>query len=374
MKKIIFLIILFSSIASFSQEQLMLEVDLLLNNNGNGKLRVTDSSGQTLYENFGVVDNYGMILNLSSANFPITLTWRAGLNAGCTTQSWTYTWSEYFDGKTFTGGCAPEYFYLRSPYINKATVPVGVCETIAGGFYVSYYSTTGSAPWTLIQAPYTTESILGASFRGALHVKSDIDSYYANPKVTMSSKVTTLTIIGCSPELDGQPIPEKTKCKFESSGSATIKFKTDLKDGDKFLFNIFKNGVFDKSIFVTKDQIINKTYIWTGLAEGNYFIKYQAQAIADGTTLITGSTAIQSDPFPVGSPDPLTFTITQLQPNCHNQQGAVTVTATGGTSPYYYMIDSETLAQKHPLTAVPIELSEGDHKVKVVDSNSCTEK
>lgn len=378
MKKITLLILLLSSIASFSQEQVILDIDLLLNNNGNGKLRVTNNSGQNLYESYGVVDNYGIILNLSVANFPLTLEWRPGFNSGCQSFTKTYTYSDYLDGSVPTYGCAPEYFYIRSPYINKltaATATKGVCENISLFGARHYYSTTGNAPWfPCPSSAFSAATLLGSSYRGPLHIKSDLESYYANPKITIQSKVITFNIIGCSPELDGQPVGENTKCKFESSGSATIKFKTELRDGEKFLFNIFKDGVFDKSAFATKDQIINKTFTWTGFAEGTYYIKYQSQAIADGTTLITGSTAIVTNSFPIGSPDPLTFTITPLQPNCHDQQGAILITASGGTSPYYYMIDTETILQKHPLTADPILLSEGDHKVTVVDTNSCREK
>ncbi|SHL18349.1 hypothetical protein [Flavobacterium chilense] len=378
MKKITFLILLFSSIASFSQEQVMLDIDLLLTNNGNGNLRVSNSSGQTLYDSYGAgVDNYGMIINLSIANFPLTINWRPGIYAGCTIpQNFTYTYSDYVAGTILSGGCAPEYFYIKSPYINQltpSTSTVGVCENItlqSGNRH--YYSTDGTT-WNSCSYKFTPASILGSGFRGSLKIKSDIDSFHAVPKVTMQSKVITYTVIGCSPELDGQPIADKTKCKYESSGSVTLKFKTELKDGDKFLFNIFKNGIFDKSTFVTKDQIINLTYTWSGLAEGSYFIKYQSQTTTDSNTIV-GATAITTDPFVVGSPDPLTFTITQLQPKCHDEQGAVQISASGGTSPYYYMIDSETLLQKHPLTANPIQLSEGPHKITVVDSNSCIEK
>lgn len=378
MKKIILLILLLYSIVSFSQEQVILDIDLLLTNNGNGNLRVSNSSNQTLYESFGAgIDNYGMVINLSAANFPLTMVWRPGLYAGCsTTQTYTYTYSDYLAGKYFTGGCAPEYFNIVSPYINQltpATSTLGVCENITlqkGNRH--YYSTDGNT-WTPCPYPFSAASILGSGFRGTLKIKSDIDSFYANPKVTIQSKVITFTIIGCSPELDGPPIADKTKCKYESSGSVTLKFKTELKDGDKFLFNIFKNGTFDKSAFATKDQIINNTYIWPGLGEGSYYIKYQSQSTADGTTLV-GSTAITTGAFLIEAPQALTFSITELQPKCHGEQGTVQITASGGTSPYYYMIDGETILQKHPLTAAAIELSEGDHKITVVDSNSCIEK
>jgi hypothetical protein len=376
MKKITLLILLFSSIASFSQEQVMLDIERLLNLTGNGKIRVLTSSNSTLYESYGAVNNYGLIINLTASNFPLSLIFTSGLNGGCsTTQTYSYTYADYLAGRYFIGGCAPEYFYIRSPHVNKATGPVGVCENISLSVgNVHYYSTTGAAnSWSVFPSPQNAQSVLGSGFRGSLYIKSDIDSYYANPKVTLTSKINIYTITGCSPKLDGKPAPNDTKCKFESSGSVTLKFLTEIDNSEKFLFTIYKNGVFDKSIFALKSEIVNKSYTWTGFAEGSYYIKYQSQSVSDNNTTL-GNSAITTDSFDIKSPEPLTFTITELQPKCHGDQGAVLVTAKGGTSPYFYMIDGEILSQKHPLTTDPIFLTEGDHKITVVDDNSCIEK
>jgi hypothetical protein len=375
MKKITFLIMLFSSIISFSQEQVMLDIDFLLNDNGNGSLRISNSSYQVLYESYGArVDNYGQIINLTIANFPLIIEWRPGhLGTSCQSFTKTYTYNDYLSGIVSTYGCAPEYFYIRSPYINQltaATATKGVCENInlaTGARH--YYSTTGNAPWILCPFPFSAATLLGSNYRGPLHIKSDMESFYANPKVTMQSKVITFNIIGCSPALDGQPIPENTKCKFQSTGSAVIKFKTPLITGEKILFNLFKDGAFDKSLFVAKEQIINNTYTWTGLAEGTYYIKYQSQAIGDGTTLITGNTAIVTDSFPIKSPDALTSTIKDLQPECFNGQGAIQISAFGGTSPYYYKINADPEVEF--TTAVTIPKNSGNYTITVRDSQNC---
>ena len=373
MKKITFLIILFSSIISFSQEQVMLDIDFLLNDNGNGRLRITNSASQALYESYSRVDNYGLIINLTIANFPLTVEWKPGLiGSSCQGFTKTYTYNDYLSGTVPTYGCAPEYVYIRSPYINQltaATATKGVCEDMFLAGARHYYSTTGNAPWILCPSTFSAATLLGSNYRGPLHIKSDIESFYANPKVTMQSKVITFNIIGCSPALDGQPIPKKTECKFQSSGSAVIKFKTPLVTGEKFLFNLFKDGTFDKSIFVTKDQIINNTYTWTGLAEGSYYIKYQSQAIGDGTTIITGNTAIVTDPFPIGSPDALTSNITELQPECYNGQGGIQISAFGGTSPYYYKINTDPEVEF--TTAVTIPKNSGNYTITVRDSQNC---
>lgn len=375
MKKITFLIMMFSNIASFSQEQVILDIYLLLNNNGNGNLTVSNSSGQVLYNNYGSpVNGYSTILNLSPSGFPLTLSWRPGLsNGGCTIpQNLTYSYTNYTSGTTLNGGCAPEYFYIRSPHINHLTAEtstIGVCENTNLSGSPQYYSTTGNAPWTQCPNPYSAGLLLGSAFRGPLYIKGDITAYYGNPKVVMQSKVSTLNIIGCSPALDGQPIPENTKCKFQSTGSAVIKFKTPLITGEKFLFNLFKDGTFDKSLFVAKEQIINNTYTWTGLAEGTYYIKYQSQAIGDGTTMITGNTAIVTDPFPIKSPDALTSIIKDLQPECFNGQGAIEISAFGGTSPYYYKINTDPEVEF--TTAVTISKNSGNYTITVRDSQNC---
>jgi hypothetical protein len=198
---------------------------------------------------------------------------------------------------------------------------------------------------------------------------------------TQFTKSIQYDIIGCSPELAiNPPVTTPAKCKGVASGSVTLEFKTPLKDGDKFLFNI-RSGNILTSKFVNKNEIENNKFTWTGLAEGNYTMKYQAQGINDLGNEV-GLSAISTAPFAIGSPTQLTFTAPPTQPLCSTDKGSITITAEGGTPPYFYILDNETeiinsesVPKKHqfisPFTLT--ELSAGDHNIKVVDTNGCFE-
>ena len=192
------------------------------------------------------------------------------------------------------------------------------------------------------------------------------------------TNTVTYNIIGCSPEYDGIPITADTKCIYESNGSVTLKFTSELNDGDRFLFNIFYDKPqpeFIKSVFATKSQIINNTFIWNNLAKGTYIIKYQAQSITD-TNEDVGLSAITTRSFTIKSPAALTFTATEIQPKCNGDKGAVQITASDGTPPYYYLIDNEDIRNKHLFTspAVIENVSAGNHNIKIIDNNNCREQ
>jgi hypothetical protein len=190
----------------------------------------------------------------------------------------------------------------------------------------------------------------------------------------------TYSIIGCSPELAvNPPKTDSTRCKNDPSGSVTLEFKTPLKDGDKFLFNIWNSGV-PTSKFVKQIDMINNTYTWKGLAEGTYTMKYQAQSDSNNNEDV-GSSVITTYTFTIGSPAALKsiFEIPK-NPLCHDGNGSVTIVANGGTAPYYYILDNakENIngqqVPKKILITNPIELSSGNYNIKVVDNNGCIEK
>jgi hypothetical protein len=225
-----------------------------------------------------------------------------------------------------------------------------------------------------------------AQFQGTRSVSfklKDLDGYDGKSQVfiqagyqTKFTNTISYSIIPCSPLLDGNPIPTAVKCNNEASGSVTLKFKSEIKTNDKFLFNIFFNTSppqFIKHAFATKGEIINNTFTWNNIGQGNYIIKYQTQSDGDNTSRI-GSNAIDTPSFIIKDIPPLTFTAKDIQPKCYTDKGSILVTAKGGTPPYYYILDSETKKEltTNPYT-IPI-LTDGDHKVIIVDSNNCIEK
>lgn len=199
---------------------------------------------------------------------------------------------------------------------------------------------------------------------------------------TQFTNIVTYGITGCSPELaEKLPTTTAVKCNNTATGSATLKFKSPLKSGDKFLFNLFRaNPVapdtgFITSTFASENEVSNNTYTWVGIAAGTYKIKYQAQSNSD-TGQNVGLSAIVTDPFTIDEKAPLTFTATAVQPACNTDPKGILITASGGTPPYYYLLDGEPLAQKHVFTnphTIPIT-TDGTHIVKIVDKFDCTEQ
>jgi len=216
-----------------------------------------------------------------------------------------------------------------------------------------------------------------------------LDNYYGNiffralidwiPTTTddnMYSNVVNYNIDSCSPLLNGDPIAAEVRCSNEPTGSVTLNFKTDITSNQKLLLNLFKDNNFMTHKFVTAAEIINKSFTWTGLAAGSYSIKYQAQTTTDSNTLV-GSQPVISPAFTVANVTPLTFKVTAIQPVCTTDKGRIQISASGGTAPYFYVLDNESLANRHSFSGtyiIPDELSEGDHTVMVVDSRDCIEK
>lgn len=197
---------------------------------------------------------------------------------------------------------------------------------------------------------------------------------------TQYTNIRTYSIIGCSPELEEKkPSTTKVKCLDESNGSATLKFKTTLKDKQQFLFNLYKYNTdlkdffFMISEFASEKATENKTFTWYNLAKGTYLIKYQAQSVDDKYDR-TGSSAIITDPFTVENATPLTFTAKDLQPKCSTDKGGILISAFGGTPPYYYIFNNQTKTVL-PTNPYTIEnLADGVHSVIVLDSNNCIEQ
>lgn len=226
---------------------------------------------------------------------------------------------------------------------------------------------------------FVKSSYLPNDYLGNIYFRTLIDS---DPWITSEniySNAVNYSITSCSPELvEKKPSTTKPKCISESSGSATIKFKTDLKDNDQFLFNLYiykpaDGFVFWESAFKLKKDIKDKTFTWDNLAHGSYIIKYQAQSINDKNDKI-GSSAISTDSFIIEDPSPLTFTAKDVQPKCNTDKGVIIITATGGTSPYYYILNNQT---KKELTTNPYtieNLPDGGYSIIVLDSNNCIEK
>jgi len=398
MKKIVFHFVLFFNLAGFSQEQVMLDIRLQLDNSymGNAFLKITDSSNQVLYNSNGLkIENYGVIFNLSQSSFPLTIVWMpGGLNLNGNNSclfdcvfTFTYSYTEYITGKTFNGFFNPffepkPYFAIYSPYINQLTAEtstIGICSfvNILHG-YPHYYSidninwniVTNNIPFSF--ATFVPYDLLGQNFRGDLRIKSKIKTSYASPTLTIMSKIITYNVIGCSPDLQfDPPLVSNPSCNNTLTGTINLKFQSPIKNDEQLLLNLFTNASppkFLDSKFVAKSSIINDEYTWHNRGAGNYFIKYQAQKTTDNTEDVNSS-AIQTKPFSIVNPPLFSFSAIETQPKCYGEKGTITVTASGGTPPYYYCLnDDPKIEFTSPKT---IDVDARNNYLKVVDDKDC---
>lgn len=400
MKKITYFIFIILNFVCSAQEQLMLDIRLQIANNtyftGDYYLKIKDSSNQNLFDSNGLkVENYGVIFNLSQSSFPLTIIWKPGaldVANNCLFDciyTFSYSYNEYLSGQPFIGKVnsileQEPFFTLYSPYINQLTAEtstIGICSDVylLSGF--AHYYSIDNVNWNIVTnnipfsfATFVTYNLLGQNFRGNLRIKSEIKTSYASPQLTIMSKIINYNVIGCSPDLEHDPpLVTNPYCNNTSTGSIPLKFKSDIKDDEQLLLNLFiKNTDTDPkfllSKFVPKSAIINKEYTWTNIGAGNYIIRYQAQKTTDNTTNVNSS-AVTSKAFSIVNPSLFSFSAIETQAKCYGEKGTIIITASGGTPPYYYCLnDDPKIEFTSPKT---IDANAGDNYIKVVDSKSC---
>ncbi|MBW1656228.1 hypothetical protein [Flavobacterium quisquiliarum] len=278
---------------------------------------------------------------------------------------------DYFDGCL---GYSNVYtIHLNQPENNNVCADEII--TLYNGWNYEYRYSTGN--WTPLPAQYQAQT--------AVHFKlTDLTGYEGKSQIFFRAgyqnnftNVITYNIIGCSPELNGDPVAVDTKCIYQSNGGVELKFKSELKDNNRFLFNIFYDNTppeFIKSLFVSKGQITNNTFFWDNLATGTYIIKYQAQSLND-TNENVGLSAITTKSFTIGNPTPLKFETKAINTGCDEIK--IQISASGGTKPYYYYLGNETIENKHRFESpyiIPNNMPDGDYKITVIDSKECIEK
>nr|WP_294785607.1 hypothetical protein [uncultured Flavobacterium sp.] len=197
-----------------------------------------------------------------------------------------------------------------------------------------------------------------------------IDSYTSNTAI--------YNITDCSPQyVGGVPPTTNVSCNNQSNGNVSLKFESELVDGDVFLFNLFKNTSppeFIKSLKVSKESISNNTYVWKNLSPDNYIIKYQAQRSTDPNEEIKGLSVVEIPPFTIAEPDALKFEIKAIQTGCDEIK--IQISAKGGTPPYYYYFSDEKIEDMHHFESPHIiekNMADGDYKITIVDSYNCIE-
>jgi alpha-tubulin suppressor-like RCC1 family protein len=148
------------------------------------------------------------------------------------------------------------------------------------------------------------------------------------------------TLLNCLGSLIVKADQSNVTCSGDLTGSASI---TDVSGGTAPYTYLWSNGKTTSSII--------------GLAAGEY-----SCTITDATSLsITKS-------FTITQPMLLDFIVTATNTACNNNDGILTVTATGGTLPYQYAISPSSTYQ---VSNVFDGLAAGNYTVRVRDNNGC---
>jgi hypothetical protein len=188
---------------------------------------------------------------------------------------------------------------------------------------------------------------------------------------TQFTNTITYNIIPCPPALDPlhPPIAIGETCNKKEDGEITFTFDRPLAVGESFLFT--RNPVGANATTSSKPADIEKIsdlkYKWKKIAPGTYNFIYQTQ-FDNGKP----SKEVQGSNFKIEPKPELKFTATPTQPLCSTGNGSITIAVSGGTSPYYYILDKKIETKKEITN--PIELSAGNHNIKVEDKNGCVEK
>jgi hypothetical protein len=199
---------------------------------------------------------------------------------------------------------------------------------------------------------------------------------------TQFTNFITYNIIPCSPKVAGT-IPVLTSCIYTNDGAVIVNLDRVLfKDKGEELVNMSLINVENISIpipFFFK-EISASQFSLSDLAKGSYKFKYQTRMFINGKE--ANSTPVETT-FAIDSPSPLQFSLSHSNPKCYTDKGNVTITATGGTPPYFYKIGNNTEIEFPKKTengtttysnTVPILVEGGTHKIVVRDKNNCIEK
>jgi len=405
MRKIIIFIFLISINAGFGQNKVLLHVKLLLNiNYGTVNFTFSDRNGSLLYSSNGDGgSSTAKIYDINTSQFPLTLylniNYTSGFNTGCTTnKTISYSYSDYLNGtRIYLAGCTPNEVLLYSDYYGKisgAESTKGVCESIPCN---QAYSTDG-INWNMVSATITDiipKDIpsLGPNYRNNLFVKSTFTvnnlSTYASgtyvplPSVTMQLNTRTYNIIGCPPKLDTNhsPIAKGETCYNKKDGEVIYTFDRPLETGERFLFTYNPIGAptaitsaySDNTNMVKK--ISSLEYKLINISQGTYNFKYQTIIGANNPS---PTSDVVGPAFTITPKAELKFTPIPIQPLCSTDKGSIEITTNGGTAPYYYILDYATeningqVVPKKISISLPIQgLTEGNHNIKVIDSNGC---
>jgi hypothetical protein len=271
--------------------------------------------------------------------------------------------------------------YLPQPGDNRRCIE-DVIDLSSGWNWEYRYN---GADWVAFSDDFQEQRTISFKIKDLLgfdgKTKIDFRTGYGN----QFTKFITYNIIPCSPKVTGT-VPVLTSCAYTNDGAVTVNLARELFKGEELVNkSLINEGNVPIQPFFK--QINASQFSLSNLAKGSYKFKYQTRMLINGVE--ANSTPVETT-FAINSPSPLQFGLSYSHPKCSTDKGDITITATGGTPPYFYMFgkpdanqvmqyDENTKVQFDPLDnadmSVKIDtLPAGNYTIKVIDKKKCIEK
>jgi hypothetical protein len=312
----------------------------------------------------------------STASVPVTFSINYGVPpySYSLDQQTTYTGIPGFFNKTASGSMTAS---LNNVVYVKDYLNTTISQSFSSWYPGISYTTS------IIKLPCTSTSndgritISNDGTNTATSASIDGGAYFALPKaftglstgshtiaVKNSFNCVTSSIInlGIYPALTASVTQSNVSCYGSSNGSITVAFTNVI---DDLIVNMTDATGSDIYTNVNLNAFPNNTVTASGLVSGSY----------DLNIFALGSNQCQSysNTFTLTSPTTLSFNATASYINsCSN---AISFSAAGGTSPYYYYAyetGSNILYSSDTSSVTLNGLNSGSYNVFVVDSNGCT--
>ncbi|MBP4137969.1 SprB repeat-containing protein [Flavobacterium geliluteum] len=234
------------------------------------------------------------------------------------------------------------------------------------------YSYDGTI-WTDFTSEYQNQRSISFKIKELIGYENKSQIFFRTGYKTNFTNTVKYDIIPCSSDLLNTSAPNYTVCNY-SNGDVTFNFSRPLEPGENYLFT--RNPIGSNIVTSAYSNEVDKvektsatTFKWKDIPPGDYEFKFQNQFENNIPSTLSPVTY-----FTITPRQQLTFTTTVIEPNCHTDSGGISVTASGGTPPYFYILDNQTKKEFTTNPYIIPMLSEGIHNVIVIDSNNCIEK